>query len=182
MSIPMFRRKPNGLEYVENAYFIQTEVLRLVSKLNKKWTYIYTIPIEKYVCKQAELVSMANSINPSRCEDILIRRMFLLLSKSCLDVLDKKLTDMVDILYSNPVGCFSRKNGKRYTSGEAIEMLDKKLEVLGCAFDKQYKLLKGVLESDNKKLKKINDKEIDDDQIIDLLVSKFVKKMIFDNF
>ena len=39
-----------------------------------------------------------------------------------------------------------------------------------------------VLESDNKKLKKINDKEIDDDQIIDLLVSKFVKKMIFDNF
>ena len=42
--------------------------------------------------------------------------------------------------------------------------------------------LKGVLESDNKKLKKINDKEIDDDKIIDLLVSKFVKKMIFDNF
>ena len=39
-----------------------------------------------------------------------------------------------------------------------------------------------VLESDNKKLKKINDKEIDDDQIIDLLVSKFVKKIIFDNF
>ncbi len=28
----------------------------------------------------------------------------------------------------------------------------------------------------------INDKEIDDDQIIDLLVSKFVKSIIFDNF
>ena len=61
-------------------------------------------------------------------------------------------------------------------------MLDKRLEILGTLYDKQYKLLKGVLESDNKKLKKINDKEIDDDQIIDLLVSKFVKKMIFDNF
>ena len=61
-------------------------------------------------------------------------------------------------------------------------MLDKRLEILGTLYDKQYKLLKGVLENDNKKLKKINDKEIDDDQIIDLLVSKFVKKMIFDNF
>ena len=182
MSIPKFKRKPNGLEYVDNAYVIQVETLRLVSKLNKKWTNIYIVPIEKYVCKQAELVSMANSVNPVRYEDILLRRILLLFSKCCMDVLDKKLTDMVDILYSNPVGCFSRKNGKRYTFGEAIEMLDKKLEILGTLYDKQYKLLKGVLESDNKKLKKINDKEIDDDQIIDLLVSKFVKKMIFDNF
>ena len=27
MSIPKFKRKPSGLEYVENVYFIQTEVL-----------------------------------------------------------------------------------------------------------------------------------------------------------
>ena len=121
MSIPKFKRKPNGLEYMDNAYVIQVETLRLVSKLNKKWTNIYIIPIEKYVCKQAELVSMANSVNPIRYEDILLRRVFLILSKCCMDVLDKKL-------------------------------------------------------------KKINDKEIDDDKIIDLLVSKFVKKMIFDNF
>ena len=67
-----------------------------------------------------------------------------------MDVLDKKLTDMV--------------------------------EILGTLYDKQYKLLKGVLESDNKKLKKINDINIDDDHIIDLFVSKFVKKIIFDNF
>ena len=120
-NIPKFKRKPNGLEYVDNAYVIQVETLRLVSKLNKRWTNIYIVPIEKYVCKQAELVSMANSINPVRYEDILLRRILILFSKSCMDVLDKKL-------------------------------------------------------------KKINDKEIDDDQIIDLLVSKFVKKMIFDNF
>lgn len=61
-----------------------------------------------------------------------------------------------------------KKNGKSYTTSEAMEMLDKRLEILGTLYDKQYKLLKGVLESDNKKLKKINDKEIDDDQIIDL--------------
>lgn len=183
MAIPKFKRRPNGLEYVENAYFIQTEVLRLVSKLNKKWTNIYIIPIQKYVCKQAELVSMVNSINPVRCEDILIRRILLLLSKSCLDVLDKKLTDMVDILYCNPSGCFGRKNGKKYTSSEAIEMLDKKLEVLGTAFDKQYKLIKGILESDKKRLNNISNYDIkSDEELINLLVSKFVKIMIFDNF
>ena len=167
---------------MDNAYVIQVETLRLVSKLNKKWTNIYIVPIEKYVCKQAELVSMANSINPVRYEDILLRRILLLFSKSCMDVLDKKLTDMVEVLYINPRSCFGRKNGKSYTVVEAREMLDKRLEILGTLYDKQYKLLKGVLESDNKKLKKINDNEIDDDKIIDLLVSKFVKKMIFDNF
>ena len=77
MSIPKFKRKPNGLEYVDNAYVIQVETLRLVSKLNKKklnkkWTNIYIVPIEKYVCKQAELVSMANSVNPIRYKDILL--------------------------------------------------------------------------------------------------------------
>lgn len=95
MSIPKFKRKPNGLEYVDNAYVIQVETLRIVS--------------------------MANSVNPVRYEDILLRKVLLLFSKCCMDVLDKKL-------------------------------------------------------------KKINNKEIDDDKKIDLLVSKFVKKMIFDNF
>ena len=96
---------------------------------------------------------------------------------------DKKLTDIVDILYSNPVGCFSRKNGKRYTSSEAMEMLDKKLEVLGCAFDKQYKLLKGVLDSDRKKLSKVPEYKVaSDEELINLMVSKCVKSMIFDNF
>ena len=74
MSTSKFKRKPNGLEYVDNSYVIQVETLRLVSKLNKKWTNIYIIPIEKYVCKQAELVSMANSVNPVRYEDILLRK------------------------------------------------------------------------------------------------------------
>lgn len=34
----------------------------------------------------------------------------------------------------------------------------------------------------DKRLKKINDININDDQIIYLLFSKFVKKMVFDNF
>lgn len=59
---------------MDNVYVIQVENLRIASKLNKKWTNIYIIPIEKYVCKQAELVSMANSVNLVRYEDILLRK------------------------------------------------------------------------------------------------------------
>ena len=63
-----------------------------------------------YVNKLNLFTSMANSVNPVRYEDILLRRVFLLLSKSCLDILDKKLTDMVEVLYTNPKSCFGRKN------------------------------------------------------------------------
>ncbi len=52
MSIPKFKRKPNGLEYVNNAYVIQVETLRLFFKINKKLTNIYIILFEKYVCKK----------------------------------------------------------------------------------------------------------------------------------
>ena len=38
MSIPKFKRKPNGLEYVDNSYVIQVETLRLVSKLKLLFT------------------------------------------------------------------------------------------------------------------------------------------------
>ena len=59
--------------------------------------------------------------------------------------------DMVRVLYMNPSKCFSRKNGKNYTTSKAIKMLDNRLEELGVNFDRQYNLIKGVLESDKKK-------------------------------
>lgn len=46
--------------------------------------------------------------------------------------------------------CFNRKNGKNYTFSEATEMLDKKLENLGVQYQRQYDLLKGVIEAYDK--------------------------------
>lgn len=46
--------------------------------------------------------------------------------------------------------CFNRKNGKNYTFSEATEMLDKKLENLGVQYQRQYGLLKGVIEEYDK--------------------------------
>lgn len=185
MSIPRFKRKPTGMEYVENAYFIQVETLHLASKLNHKWSTIYQKPIEKYACMQADLVNMAFSISPKNYEDILIRRVLLNLSKAYLNVLDKKMTDMVEVLYCNLVGCFGRKNGKYYSFKEAQSMLDKKLEVLGSAFSKQFDLVKGVLESDNKKLKALNngcDLNLNNMEILNLTVSKVIQTLCLGNF
>ncbi|MBP3920776.1 MAG: hypothetical protein J6D28_04350 [Bacilli bacterium] len=44
--------------------------------------------------------------------------------------------DLVNMSYSiNPSKCFSRKNGKNYTTSEATKMLDNRLEELGVNFD-----------------------------------------------
>lgn len=41
MTVPRFKRKTNGMEYVSNAYTIQVETLLLTSKLSSKWVSIY---------------------------------------------------------------------------------------------------------------------------------------------
>ena len=116
---------------------------------------------------------MACSINGQNIEDFITRRWLLKMSRAYLQALEKRLMDVVRILYMNPSKCFSRRNGKNYTTKEATKMLDGRLEILGTMFDKQYSLLKGVLESDNKKCKKKDFDEISDEEIIKILISKY---------
>lgn len=81
------------------------------------------------------------------------------MSGATLTALEKRVMDMVRVLYMNPSKCFSRKNNKNYTKSEAIKMLDNTLEELGVNYQRQYDLIKGVLISDKKKfdkLKKLN--------------------------
>ena len=40
MSVPRFKRKPNGLEYIDNAYSLQQEIMNLCSKLSTRWARI----------------------------------------------------------------------------------------------------------------------------------------------
>lgn len=84
---------------------------------------------------------------------------------------------MVRILYMNPSKCFSRKNSKNYTTIEATRMLDNRLEELGIMFDRQYHLIKGVLESDKKKYDKIKVSDIEDSEIVKILISKYIQIM-----
>ena len=59
MSIPKWKRRPSGLEYVDNAFELQREIMNLASKLSARWARIYQQPIDRYACLQADLVNMA---------------------------------------------------------------------------------------------------------------------------
>ena len=179
MSVPKFKRLPSGLDYVDNAYELQKEIMTLASKLSARWARIYQQPIDSLACKRADFVNMVYSINCQNIEDYITRRWLLKMSRACLQVLEKRLMDAVRILYMNPSKCFSRRNGKNYTTKEATKMLDGRLEILGTMFDKQYSLIKGVLESDNKKLKRASCNDISDEEIIKILISKYFQ-MIFE--
>ena len=41
MSFSIFKRKPSGLDYVDNAFELQVEVMDLCSKLFARWARIY---------------------------------------------------------------------------------------------------------------------------------------------
>ena len=178
MSVPRFKRKPSGLDYVDNAYELQMEVMNLCSKLSARWARIYQQPIDKLACLQADFANMAYSITPVANEDYITRRFFLKVSYACLNALEKRIIDMVRVLYMNPSKCFNRKNGKNYSFAEATMMLDKKLEELGVKYQRQYDLIKGVISSDSKKYSKIKKEDITDKEMFEILVSKTLE-MIF---
>lgn len=178
MSVPRFKRKPSGLDYVDNAFELQVEIMNLCSKLSARWARIYQQPIDRLACLQADFANMAYSITPTKSEDFLTRRWFLKMSNTCLHALEKRVMDMVRILYTNPSKCFNRKNGKNYTYSEAIIMLDKKIEALGIKYQRQYDLIKGVLAADLKKSSKVLKEDITDKEMFELLVSKTLEVVL----
>lgn len=57
-------------------------------------------------------------------------------------------------------------------------MLDKKLETLGVKYQRQYDLLKGVMNSDKKKSSKILKDDITDKELMEILVSKTIEVVL----
>ena len=124
---------------------------------------------------------MANSINPKEYEDFVTRRWLIIMSRAVLTALEKRVMDMVRVLYMNPSKCFSRKNNKNYSREEATRMLDNTLEQLGVNYGRQYDLIKGVLASDKKKFDKIKKEDISDREILEILVSKGIQTIFCNN-
>lgn len=63
-------------------------------------------------CLQLDLINMANSINLTKYEDFVTRKWLIIMSRATLIALEKRVMDMVRVLYMNPSKCFSRKNNK----------------------------------------------------------------------
>lgn len=111
MSVPKFKRRPSGLDYVDNAFELQKDIMNLASKLSARWARIYQQPIDRLACLQADLINMANGITPQKAEDFITRRWLIMMSRASLIALEKRVMDMVRVLYMNPSKCFSKKNG-----------------------------------------------------------------------
>ena len=47
MSVPKFKRRPSGLDYVDNAFELQKDIMNLASKLSARWARIYQQPIDR---------------------------------------------------------------------------------------------------------------------------------------
>ena len=118
---------------------------------------------------------MANGITPQKAEDFITRRWLIMMSRASLIALEKRVMDMVRVLYMNPSKFFSKKNKKNYTKSEAVIMLDNKLEQLGVNYQRQYDLLKGVLASDKKKYDKMKSSDLTDRDVFEILVSKGIE-------
>ena len=174
MAIPKFKRKDTGMDYIDNAIVIQKDVLDLASKLPVKWAGVYQESLAKYALRQADLVIIANSFSLNSSEDYYFRSISLKMARASLKTLERRVIDIIEILYSNPVKLFCRKNGKSYTYAEAVSMLNNKLTAISINFDRQYNLIKGVLDSDKKKAinKKINVNDDNNEELTEKLVSK----------
>ena len=99
MAVPKFKRRPSGLDYVDNAFELQKDIMNLASKLSARWARIYTQPIDRLACLQADLVNMACSINPTTVEDFITRRWLLIMARAILQALEKRVMDMIRVLY-----------------------------------------------------------------------------------
>ena len=73
-SVTLFKRLPSGLDYVDNAYEFQKEVMIFASKLSARWARIFQQPVDNLACRQADFVNMAYSINAKSVEDYITRR------------------------------------------------------------------------------------------------------------
>ena len=53
MSVSKFKLRPSGLDYVDNSFELQKEIMNLASKLSARWARIYQQPVDKLACLQA---------------------------------------------------------------------------------------------------------------------------------
>ena len=52
MSVPRFKRRESGMEYVDNAFNLQKDIMNLASKFSARWAkYISNQLINMHVCK-----------------------------------------------------------------------------------------------------------------------------------
>ncbi len=153
MSVILRKRTVSKMEYVTTAYSIEKQCIDFVKRLTPKNARIYQDKVIRLAMLQSDLSYVANEIFPTNTAEYQVRRILHGLSMAVLHALDKRMADVYDALMDNPQEAFNRKNGSPIAKAEAIAILDRMAEQLGCDIDKQDTLLKGIRDSDRERSK-----------------------------
>ena len=151
MSVLKEKRSVSKMEYVSNGYAIEKYSIDFTKRLSVKNARIFQDPVKKLAMLQADTAYIANEIFPTNLAEYQIRRLLLGISMATLHALDKRMSDVYEMLMVNPSEAFNRQNGKPVPQSEAIGILDKMAETLGGMIDFQDTLLKGVRDSDKER-------------------------------
>lgn len=155
MSVLQSKRHVSKMEYVTNAYAIENYSLDFTKRLSVKNARLYQKPVARLAMLQADTAYIANEIYPTNLAEYQIRRILLAISMGVLHALDKRMSDVYEMLMVKPQEAFNRQNGKPIPNAEAVRILDRMAEDLGCMIDNQDNLIKGVRDSDKSRFSKL---------------------------
>ena len=151
MSVLKVKRSTSRMEYVTNGYAIESYSIDFTKRLSTKNARLFQEPVKRLAMLQADTAYMANEIYPTNLAEYQVRRLLLGISMVTLHALDKRMSDVYEILMVNPSDAFNRQNGKPMSKADAIARLDKMAETLGDMIDTQDSLIIGVRDSDKER-------------------------------
>ena len=150
------KRNVSKAEFVNLANQIYVETLAFLTRLSARYSRLVAEPTAKLAGRLKDHAEGANTIFPAGVQlelRVKLRTEHLLQARASLMALDSRLTDCYLVMMQNPEGCFTTSKGKQVGPKEAVEKLDAMAQSLGEKIDRENELLKGQIESMDKKLK-----------------------------
>mgnify|MGYP001146655223 CR=1 FL=1 len=129
--VPKNKRNESRLEFLDNAYNLQLEMIRTCSKFPKRYMFFFTQNLVKLATSCHENVKSANTIFPTNKEELQIRTNYL----------NNSLCDLYNLLSQLSI------------ANKLTEISEHKLKTILEMIDKEIPLIKGLKNSDKKKFK-----------------------------
>lgn len=147
-TIPASKRKTSSIEYVANAAKLFSYTLDCAQKLPKRWTFLLTERVVNCSAKVLEHAKAANSVYVTCAMDAELRRFHLLQAYCFAQALSSYVDEMFQRFPSrtdNGKPCISQASYLKWVE----------------SIDKEFDLLKGVMQSDKKRFDKFFAQEKD---------------------
>lgn len=147
MSVLKENRSLSKAEFVKGSRDIAVRSINLLSRLSARYARVMADDVKSCSVEGFSSCVKANSVYPTSFMRCTLREEYILRAKANYDALDGLLAIIYEILRSNPEGAFTDSSGKKaLDKKKAEEKLDKMVDILGDAIDREQALLKGQLD------------------------------------